>query len=106
MIELGGVAAGTAVSVLCMAATALVVMSIALSIVRRLLFICRPNEILIFSGRKHRLPDGTVVGYKVVRRGWAIRLPLLQTISRMDMRLFMVEVSVANAFCCSKTAFV
>jgi flotillin len=98
MIELGGVALGTAVSVLCVAATVLVVMSIALAVVRRHLFICRPNEILIFSGRKHKLPDGTVVGYKVVRRGWAIRLPLLQTISRMDMRLFMVEVSVANAY--------
>jgi flotillin len=98
MIEVGGVALGTAVSVLCMAAAALVLMAVALSIVRRLLFICRPNEILIFSGRKHKLPDGTVVGYKVVRRGWAIRLPLLQTISRMDMRLFMVEVSVANAY--------
>src|SRR6185503_10059100 len=56
------------------------------------------SEILIFAGRKHRLPDGTEVGYRVVRRGWAIRLPLLQTISRMDMRLFMVEVSVANAY--------
>jgi flotillin len=33
-----------------------------------------------------------------VRRGWAVRLPLLQTVSRMDMRLFMVEVTVANAY--------
>jgi flotillin len=39
-----------------------------------------------------------VVGYKVVRRGWAVKIPMLQTISRMDMRLFMVEVSVANAY--------
>ena len=53
---------------------------------------------LLFAGRKHRLPDGTEVGYKVVRRGWALRTPLLETISRMDMRLLMVEVSVSNAY--------
>ena len=97
-MELGGVALGTAASVLCLAVTVVVFMAVGLAIVRRLLYICRPNEILIFSGRKHRLPDGTVVGYKVVRRGWAVRIPMLQTISRMDMRLFMVEVSVANAY--------
>ena len=57
-----------------------------------------PTRSLIFAGRKHRLPDGTAVGYKVVRRGWALRMPLLETVSRMDMRLFMVEVAVANAY--------
>jgi flotillin len=97
-MEIGGVALGTAASVLCLAVTVVVFMAVGLAIVRRLLYICRPNEILIFSGRKHRLPDGTVVGYKVVRRGWAVKIPMLQTISRMDMRLFMVEVSVANAY--------
>jgi flotillin len=97
-MEIGGVALGTAASVLCLAVTAVIVMAIGVSIVRRLLYICRPNEILIFSGRKHQLPDGTVVGYKVVRRGWAVKIPMLQTVSRMDMRLFMVEVSVANAY--------
>jgi flotillin len=98
MTDAGTVAVGTALSVLCTVATVVIAMAVALSIVRRLLFICRPNEILIFSGRRHRLPDGTVTGYKVVRRGWAVRIPLLQAISRMDMRLFMVEVSVANAY--------
>jgi flotillin len=97
-MELGGIDLGTATGVLCATVTAVIVMAVGVSIARRLLYICRPNEILIFSGRKHRLPDGTVVGYKVVRRGWAVRIPLLQTISRMDMRLFMVEVSVANAY--------
>ena len=74
-MELGGVALGTAASVLCLALTAVIVMAVGVSIVRRLLYICRPNEILIFSGRKHRLPDGSVVGYKVVRRGWAVHIP-------------------------------
>jgi flotillin len=88
----------TAVGLICSAFAAVVAVTVLMSIVRGLIYICRPSEILIFAGRKHRLPDGTEVGYRVVRRGWAIRIPLLQTVSRMDMRLFMVEVTVTNAY--------
>jgi flotillin len=92
---------GTAVLLLVGSVAAVVAVALFVAILRQFLYICRPNEILIFSGRKHQLPDGSSVGYKVVRRGWAVRTPLLQTVSRMDMRLFMVEVSVTNAY--SKT---
>jgi len=88
----------TALKVLLATAGLVVAMAMGLAIVRRLLYICRPNEILIFSGRKHQLADGSMSGYNVVRQGWALRVPLLQTISRMDMRLFMVEVKVTNAY--------
>jgi len=72
--------------------------SVLLAILRQFIFICRPNEILIFAGRKHTMPDGSSVGYKVLRRGWGLRLPILETVSTMDMRLFMVEVHVTNAY--------
>jgi len=75
-----------------------VAIAVVIAILRQFLFSCRPNEILLFSGRKHRLPDGSSVGYKVVRRGWAVRTPLVEMVSRMDMRLFMVEVAVTNAY--------
>ena len=88
----------TAVGLICTALATVVAITIFMAIVRGLIYICRPNEILIFAGRKHRLPDGTEVGYRVVRKGWAIRIPLLQKVSRMDMRLFLVEVTVANAY--------
>jgi flotillin len=67
-------------------------------ILSRFLFVCPPNEILIFSGRKHRLPDGSEVGFKVIHGGRAFRIPLLESVSRMDVRLFGVEVGVQNAF--------
>jgi len=89
---------GTAIFLLVVAVGAVVAVAVFISILRQFLFICRPNEILLFSGRKHRLPDGSSVGYKVVRRGWAVRTPLVEMVSRMDMRLFMVEVSVTNAY--------
>jgi flotillin len=67
-------------------------------ILSRLLYVCAPNEILVFSGRKHRLPDGSIVGFKVIHGGRAFRWPLLEGVSRMDVRLFGVEVGVQNAF--------
>ena len=71
---------------------------ILLAILRGFLYICRPNQILIFSGRRHTLPDGTLVGFKILKGGWGFRIPLLENVSQMDMRLFMVDVSVANAY--------
>jgi flotillin len=67
-------------------------------VLTRFLFVCAPSEILIFSGRKHRLPDGSQVGFKVIHGGRAFRIPLLESVSRMDVRLFGVEVGVQNAF--------
>src|SRR5262245_62946139 len=65
---------------------------------RRFLFICRPNEILVFSGRSHVLPDGTTSGYKILHGGRGFRMPFLESVARMDMRLFAVEVAVHNAY--------
>ena len=97
MPEIAG-SLGTAVSVVVVCAAIVIAFSILLAVLRRFIFICRPNEILIFSGRKHTLPDGSSTGYKVVRRGWGLRLPVLETVNTMDMRLFMVEVHVTNAY--------
>jgi flotillin len=96
--ELGGINMATAIFVLAAAVGVVFALGIVIAIIRGFLFICRPNEILIFAGRKFTLPDGTSAGYKVVRRGWALRTPILESVSRMDMRLFMVEVTVANAY--------
>jgi flotillin len=64
----------------------------------RFMNICPPSQILIFSGRKHRLPDGSTVGFKVLHGGRGFRWPVLEQVSRMDVRLYGVEVSVQNAF--------
>lgn len=76
----------------------LLLLMLVMYIVTRWLYICAPSEILVFSGKKHTLQDGTVVGFKVIQGGRAYRIPLLETVSRMDVRLFGVEVGVTNAF--------
>src|SRR5450432_2372573 len=67
-------------------------------ILTKFLNICPPSQILVFSGRKHRLPDGSTVGFKVLHGGRGFRWPLLEQVSMMDVRLYGVEVSVQNAF--------
>src|SRR5262245_21984024 len=96
--DVAGVDVGTALVLVMSAVGLVIVLAVLLAVFRGLLYICRPDQILIFSGRKHTLPDGSEVGYRVVRRGWSVRTPLLQTVSTMDMRLFMVEVTVTNAY--------
>ena len=72
---LGGVGAGVAV------------LLVLIVLYRYLLRICRPNEILIFSGRKHKTPDGRMVGYRVVFGGRGMRIPLVEVGHEMDVSL-------------------
>lgn len=76
----------------------LVVLAIVIVTLASFLVICRPNEILIISGRKHRLPDGSTVGYSVLHGGRGFRIPIVEEVNRMDMRLIPVMVEVHNAY--------
>ncbi len=67
-------------------------------IISKILVICGPNEILVISGRQHRLADGSTVGYKVLHGGRGLRIPILEEVNRMDMRLIPVMVEVRNAY--------
>ncbi|MBW1876799.1 MAG: flotillin family protein [Deltaproteobacteria bacterium] len=70
----------------------------ALAAVRSHLYICRPNEVLIFSGRQHTLADGTSVGYRVSHGGWAFQVPYFETVDRMDLSTILLEIRVTNAY--------
>lgn len=84
--------------ILIAAAAFVIVLGIVVMLVARFITICRPSELLVISGRHHRLPDGSVVGYKVLHGGRGFRIPLLEQIQRMDMRLIPVQVEVQNAY--------
>src|SRR5687768_3660148 len=64
-----------------------------IGIVKAFMYICRPNEILIFSGRKRRMADGESVGFRVVTGGRAFRVPVLERVARMDMSLIPIDLS-------------
>jgi flotillin len=67
-------------------------------IIKNVLYVCQPNEVLIFSGRQRRTEDGKLFGYKIIRGGRAIRIPLFETVERMDLTNMIIEVQVKNAY--------
>jgi flotillin len=69
-----------------------------LVLVKRLLYICQPNEVLIFSGGRHPLPSGRLVGYRIIKGGRALRVPLLEKVDRMDLTNMPIEVQVKSAY--------
>src|SRR4051794_12452136 len=69
-----------------------------LGFVKQFLLICRPQELLIFAGRKHRRDDGSEVGYRLVFGGRAWRVPIIETVDRMDMRSIPIDVQVQGAY--------
>lgn len=83
---IGGVAAGLAV------------LLVLVLLYRYLLKICRPNEILIFSGRKQKAADGREVGYRVVFGGRGMRIPIVETVHEMDVSLISVPMQVQGAY--------
>jgi flotillin len=62
------------------------------------LCICKPNEVVIISGRKWRNRDGQEVGYRVLSGGRAISIPIVETVKRMDVTTMPVRVEINNAY--------
>ena len=69
-----------------------------LIIVKKLIIICPPNQIAVISGRNRVLEDGRSVGYRILKGGRTLRIPLLEKVSWMDLNTIPLEVSVHNAF--------
>lgn len=68
-----------------------VLFSAGMFIVSNLLYICEPNEILVFSGRG---PSG----YATVKGGRRVRIPLFESVDRLDLTNMIIEVSVTQAY--------
>lgn len=65
---------------------------------KSILVICPPNQVVIFSGRKRRLADGSQVGYRVVLGGRSVRIPILERVDRMSLLSIPIDLKVANAY--------
>jgi flotillin len=66
--------------------------------VSRYLLICQPNEVIVLSGRRRRLPDGTEVGYRVIRGGRALRIPVMERAARLSLETLPLALTVQNAY--------
>lgn len=68
-------------------------------VLTRFLYICQPNEVLVFSGGQ-RAAEGTArkVGYRIIKGGRAVRIPMLETVDSMDLTNMPIEVAVQGAY--------
>jgi flotillin len=67
-------------------------------IIRNFLYICRPNEVLIFSGRTYRNADGTSVGTRIEFSGRHWRVPILEKVDCMDLTTIPIEIITTGAY--------
>jgi len=57
-----------------------------------------PNTAAVFSGRKRKLPDGRVVGYRLVRGGAALRIPVLEKVDYLALNVITIPLEIRRAY--------
>ncbi len=57
-----------------------------------------PNEAAVFSGRKRKLSDGRTVGYRLIRGGAALRIPLLEKVDYLSLNVFTIPLEIRRAY--------
>ncbi len=86
------------VTVVALAAVALGLVGALVGMVRSLIVICMPNEMVVVSGRRRVTEDGRSVGYRVLHGGRTLRVPIIEKVSRIDLRTIPIEVMIKNAY--------
>lgn len=57
-----------------------------------------PNEAAVISGRSRKLPDGTTVGYRVVRGGATLIFPFLEKVDYLSLNVITVPLATSRAY--------
>jgi flotillin len=57
-----------------------------------------PNAVAVLSGRRRKLPDGRTVGYRMVRGGAALRIPLLEKVEYLHLNVMTIPLEIRRAY--------
>ena len=57
-----------------------------------------PNQVLVVSGRKHRLEDGSVVGFRIVKGGGTFVWPILEKVDIASLELLTIDVQTPEVY--------
>lgn len=57
-----------------------------------------PNAAAVLSGRKRKLADGRVVGYRLVKGGAALRIPLLEKVEYLALNVMTIPLEIKRAY--------
>lgn len=75
-----------------------IVVSILLAILQSWLIVCRPNEMVVISGRRRVTADGRSVGFRVLDAGRVIKIPMIERADYMDTTLMPITIETRNAY--------
>ena len=67
--------------------------------IRTNVVLCKPNEIVIISGRQRKSKDGKKVGYRVIRGGRGFKMPLVETVSRLSLNTRTIKINLGKVLC-------
>jgi flotillin len=76
---------------------AIIAILVILAFIKANLRICHPNEILVFSGRKRRLKDGTELGYRIIKGGRGLRIPIIESATRLPLNIIPIDLELTGA---------
>ena len=71
---------------------------IALMLISRNYVKVSPNQAAVISGRSRKLPDGTVVGYRLVRGGATLIVPFLEKVEYLSLNVLTVPLATSRAY--------
>ncbi len=57
-----------------------------------------PDMVAVITGRKRKLPDGRKVGYRLVRGGATLVLPVVEQVKYLPLRLITLPIEVKDAY--------
>src|SRR5687767_9494617 len=57
-----------------------------------------PNQAAVISGRSRKLPDGTKVGYRLVRGGATLIVPFLEKVEYLSLNVLTVPLATTRAY--------
>jgi flotillin len=57
-----------------------------------------PNVVAVFSGRRRKLADGRVVGYRMIKGGAALRIPLLEKVEYLSLNVMTIPLEIKRAY--------
>src|SRR5687767_10171420 len=71
---------------------------IALMLLSRNYIKVSPNQAAVISGRSRKLPDGTKVGYRLVRGGATLIVPFLEKVEYLSLNVLTVPLATTRAY--------
>ena len=89
---------GTGLLIVLAIVVIVIALLIALMLISRNYIKVSPNQAAVISGRRRKLADGTIAGYRLVRGGATLVFPFLEKVEYLDLNVITVPLATSRAY--------